>query len=164
MTKTNITPWYKQFWPWFLIAVPMSSFIVGFIMFHLASNTTDSLVVDDYYKEGRAINARLDKIQTARTLNIKTELTFAADGSIALKFLSGTPRSSEALKLSLYHVTLKDRDVDILLSTDAQGVYRGFTEEVLDGKWRVTLLPLDESWKIQQVIALPQTSSIRFEP
>ncbi|WP_100657305.1 FixH family protein [Alteromonas flava] len=164
MTESKVKPWYKQFWPWFLIAVPLSSFIVGFIVLHLATNTTDSLVVDDYYKEGRAINARLDKIQTAKDLNIVTELSFSSDGAIALRFISGTPRSNVALQLSLYHVTLKDRDINVLLAADANGVYRGFTEQALDGKWRVTLLPLDESWKLQQVLALPQSKPIRFAP
>ncbi len=164
MQNKTVTPWYKQFWPWFLIAVPLSSFIVGSIMFHFATNTTDSLVVDDYYKEGKAINARLDKIQNAKQLNMVTGLTFADDGSVALRFITGLPRSNEALKLTLYHVTLENRDVDLLLSADANGVYRGYTEADLNGKWRMTLLPIDESWKIQQVVALPRTDEIRFEP
>lgn len=164
MQNNTVTPWYKQFWPWFLIAVPLSSFIVGFIMLHFATNTTDSLVVDDYYKEGKAINARLDKMKNARQMNMVTGLTVSEDGFIAVRFITGLPRSNEALKLSLYHVTLKNRDIDLLLSADANGVYRGFTEADLNGKWRVTLLPMDETWKIQQVIALPRANEIRFEP
>jgi hypothetical protein len=81
-----------------------------------------------------------------------------------LRFITGLPRSNEALKLTLYHVTLENRDVDLLLSADANGVYRGYTEADLNGKWRMTLLPIDESWKIQQVVALPRTDEIRFEP
>ena len=164
MQHQQVTPWYKQFWPWFLIAVPLSSFIVGFIVLHLATNTTDSLVVDDYYKEGKAINARLDKMENAKNLNIVTGITFSEDGVIQLRFLSGLPRTSEALTLSLYHVTLKNRDIEVLLSSDAQGVYRGRTDKSLAGKWRLSLLPYDESWKLQQVIALPREDEIRFEP
>ena len=164
MQQTQVTPWYKQFWPWFLIAVPMSSFIVGFTVLNLAINTSDSLVVDDYYKEGRTINARLDKIENAKALNITTGITISADGAIQLRFISGQPRSSEALRLSLYHVTLVDRDIEVLLSSDASGIYRGFTEQSLAGKWRMTLLPVDEDWKIQQVISLPREDEIRFLP
>ena len=164
MQQMQTTPWYKQFWPWFLIAVPMSSFIVGFTVLHLAINTSDSLVVDDYYKEGRTINARLDKIENAKKLNISTGLAISTDGKIALSFDSGQPRSSEALKLTFYHVTLKNRDIEVLLTSDASGVYRGFTEQLLQGKWRITLLPVDENWKIQQVVTLPQKNEIRFTP
>lgn len=142
----------------------MSSFIVGFFVLHLATNTTDSLVVDDYYKEGRAINARLDKLQSAQDMNISTGLTISQAGEIAMRFITGTPRSSEAIKLTFRHVTLKDRDVDLLLTADASGVYRAFTEADLTGKWRVTVLPLDESWKLQDTFALPRDSEIRLEP
>lgn len=164
MQQTQVKPWFKQFWPWFLIAVPMSSFIVGFTVLNLAINTSDSLVVDDYYKEGRTINSRLDKIENAKRLNISTGITVNSDGGIQLRFESGKPRSNEALRLNLYHVTLKNRDVEVLLSSDASGVYRGFTDLPLQGKWRVTLLPVDESWKIQQVISLPRADEIRFAP
>ncbi len=51
------TPWYKQFWPWFLIAVPLITLVMGGVLLKLAISTEDSLVVDDYYKEGKAINA-----------------------------------------------------------------------------------------------------------
>ncbi|NMH61036.1 FixH family protein [Alteromonas ponticola] len=157
------TPWYKQFWPWFLITIPLASFAMGFLILHLATNTTDSLVVDDYYKEGKAINARLDKIEEARRQKISTKLVIR-DGSIALSFLSGMPRSGEALKLTFYHVTLKAKDVSLLLSQDANGVYRGFSESSLDGKWKITLMPMDESWKIQQTITLPHSGELTFNP
>ncbi|MDM7860832.1 FixH family protein [Alteromonas sp. ASW11-36] len=164
MQRTKVTPWYKQFWPWFLISVPLSSFIVGFFVLHLATNTTDSLVVDDYYKEGRAINARLDKIQQAKEMRIVTGLTITENGTVSLRFISGLPRDNTALKLSLYHVTLHERDVEVLLTADATGVFRGVINEDLTGKWRITLLPMDESWKIQQVVGLPQQTEIRFAP
>ena len=98
------TPWYKQFWPWFLIAVPIITLIMGGVLLKLAISTEDSLVVDDYYKEGKAINATLDKEIMARKRNITTELT-VNDGRIALKFHSGIPQEGTALKLSFYHVT-----------------------------------------------------------
>ena len=157
------TPWYKQFWPWFLIAVPIITLIMGGVLLKLAISTEDSLVVDDYYKEGKAINATLDKEIMARKRNITTELT-VNDGSIALKFHSGIPQEGTALKLSFYHVTLEERDTSILLARDAQGVYRGSTEVSLDGKWRISLTPIDESWKIQNVVQLPYSGAIKFNP
>ena len=54
METSDVKPWYKQFWPWFLIAIPTSSFIMAYFIVKFATNTQDSLVVDDYYKEGKA--------------------------------------------------------------------------------------------------------------
>jgi hypothetical protein len=162
-SPSHITPWYKQFWPWFLIAVPLSSFIVGFIVVHFATNTTDSLVIDDYYKEGRSINLNIDKTLKAKSLRITTDLTID-DGNIALKFHSGIPKEGNALKLAFYHVTLSDRDITLLLSRDANGIYRGHTDANLAGKWQVTLSPVDDSWKIQNVIFLPFAGAFKFNP
>ena len=136
---------------------------MGFVILHLATNTEDSLVVDDYYKEGKAINARLDKIQQARRLNITSDLTID-NGSVTLKFHSGIPKEGNALKLAFYHTTLQDRDTEVLLTRDASGVYRGFTEAELSGKWHVSLTPVDDSWKIQNTLTLPYAGKIRFNP
>ena len=156
-------PWYKEFWPWFLIAVPIVTLIMGGVLLKLAISTEDSLVVDDYYKEGKAINATLDKEALARKRNITTDLTIG-NGSIALKFHSGIPQEGNALKLSFYHVTLEERDISVLLSRDASGIYRGFIEQNMDGKWRVSLTPFDESWKIQNTLNLPYSGTIKFNP
>jgi hypothetical protein len=43
-------PWYKQFWPWFIIALPASAVIASFISLWLAVSNPDQLVVteDEY--------------------------------------------------------------------------------------------------------------------
>ncbi len=156
-------PWYKEFWPWFLIAVPVATFIMSGVLIHLATSTEDALVVDDYYKEGKAINISLDKIASAKKRNITSDLRID-NGTITLTFHSGIPREGQALRLTFYHTTLEEKDTSVLLSRDAGGVYRGFVEGALDGKWRVSLMPVDESWKIQQTLQLPQSGAIKFNP
>jgi hypothetical protein len=163
MQDRDTKPWYKQFWPWFLIAIPCSSLIVGSMVIRFAYDGTNSLVVDDYYKEGRAINARLDKIDRAIELGITTQLN-VQQGSIVLEFLSSAPESGQALKLDFFHVTLPDRDFDVLLTRDANGLYRSNVDNPIQGKWRLRLMPLDESWKVQQTVNLPQAKAFAFNP
>lgn len=157
------TPWYKQFWPWFLIIVPVVTVIMSGVLVYFAASTEDSLVIDDYYKEGKAINATLDKEERARKLNITSELTINGT-RVALKFHSGIPQEGTAVKLSFYHVTLEKLDTELLLTRDAEGVYRGTTERELEGKWHISLTPFNEEWKIQNTIILPKTSSFPFNP
>lgn len=156
-------PWYKHFWPWFLICVPLASMIFSINYFHLAVSTENSLVVDDYYKEGRVINARLDKVETARQLGIETQLEIE-NGAVALTFIQGAPESGEALSLTFYHTTMAAKDFSIMLSRDASGVYRGNFEQDITSKWKITLMPLDQSWKIQQTRFLPQAKPFLFLP
>ena len=40
-------PWYRQFWPWFIIALPASAVIASFISLWLAVSNPDHLVVTD---------------------------------------------------------------------------------------------------------------------
>ena len=45
MTDLDTKPWYRQFWPWFLICLPASAVIASLYTVSLAFRTTDSLVV-----------------------------------------------------------------------------------------------------------------------
>ncbi len=45
-------PWYRQFWPWFIIALPASAVIASFVSLWLAVSNPDHLVVtDDEYQQ-----------------------------------------------------------------------------------------------------------------
>jgi len=50
-------PWYKQFWPWFIIALPASAVVASFFTLWLAISNPDQLVVDD--EEYRRLNSGL---------------------------------------------------------------------------------------------------------
>jgi hypothetical protein len=163
MQEIDDKPWYKQFWPWFLICIPLSSLIVGSQVIRLATDGTNSLVVDDYYKEGKGINARLDKIENAIALNISTKLNVQY-GSVTLEFVTGAPETGIALKLDFFHVTQEFKDFSVLLTRDASGIYRNNEEFPIEGKWRLRLTPIDESWKIQKRISLPQPQAFDFNP
>jgi hypothetical protein len=163
MTQTPVQTWYTQFWPWFLIVVPAISVILSLTMLTLAINTEDSPVIDDYYKQGKAINLDLAKQENARTLGVKTQLTIK-DNQLALRFLQGEPESGEALELAFYHATLIEQDFVLLLTRDALGNYRGNHSLAIKGRWNVVLQPLHRNWKIQQPLVLPRQLAIDFNP
>ncbi len=155
--------WYKQFWPWFLIIVPLTSMVLSFTMMNLAFTGEDSMVIDDYYKEGRAINLKIQKLQQAQNLNISTKTQVFSD-YVEVIFISGEPENGEALTLDFFHSTQKFKDFSVTLFRDANGVYRApLTEDIL-GKWQLSLHPFNENWKIQQVVSLPQTSPFDLKP
>ena len=68
--NAQILPWYKYKLVWMIIAIPAASVIAGINMIYLAVNTDDGLVVDDYYKEGMAINQSLQRDKTAAELGL----------------------------------------------------------------------------------------------
>ena len=55
MEREDTKPWYRQFWPWFIIALPASAVVAGLTTVWIAMQTTDSLVVqsDDGVRNAR---------------------------------------------------------------------------------------------------------------
>jgi len=68
------TPWYKNFWPWFLIFFPSAAIIGCISLFFTAIGNGPDMVVDDYYKKGKAINLELTKFDKAKALYLHGEL------------------------------------------------------------------------------------------
>ena len=60
-------PWYRQFWPWALIALPLATVLACTATILIAIHTDDGLVSDDYYKEGLSINRRMREDREANT-------------------------------------------------------------------------------------------------
>jgi hypothetical protein len=155
--------WYKQFWPWFLIVVPLTSMVLSFSMLRLAFTGEDSMVIDDYYKEGRSINLKIQKLQQAKVLNISTKIQLFSD-YVEVTFISGKPVNGEALILDFFHSTQKFKDFSIVLLRDANGIYRAPLTTDVSGKWQLSLHPFDENWKIQKIVSLPQTKPFDLKP
>ncbi|MDY6918801.1 MAG: FixH family protein [Pseudomonadota bacterium] len=111
MTHTDSKPWFRQFWPWFLIAIPLSSVIMGVVMINLAVGGKDSLVRKDWYKDGLAINQRLDKQQKARDLGIQASLTLDSDSrELFVDTRNLDTRQASELTLHFFHPTLEQKD------------------------------------------------------
>jgi hypothetical protein len=58
--QTDTLPWYRQFWPWFLIVLPGTAVIASLATAYVAINNQDPIVDGNYYKHGLTINEKLD--------------------------------------------------------------------------------------------------------
>ena len=137
--------------------------VLSFTMLHLAFNGEDSLVQDDYYNQGRSINLDLHKVEQARQLNIETLMQINAE-TVEIEIVKGNVGDGSALTLDFFHSTQSFKDFQVTLLKDANGHYRGTIEQAIDGKWRVSLHPHDDSWKIQQVMHFPLSKALLFKP
>ena len=55
MSDQTELPWYRQFYPWMLIALPASAVIAGFITLYIAITHPDALVRKDCVRDGATI-------------------------------------------------------------------------------------------------------------
>ena len=163
MSQLDSKPWFKQFWPWFFITLPLISIIVNVAMITMAVNTEDSLVVDDYYKKGKGINRELSRIETAAELGIAANLVFDID-TVMMSFVDYNAVDKSALTLHLRHTTLSKLDQSVTLVADASGNYRGRLPKPVTGRWDLTLEPFDKRWKLQQKVRLFPDSELILTP
>lgn len=127
-----VVPWYRQFWPWFLIALPASVVVAGFFTLYLAIKYSDDLVSDNYYRDGLAINQQLSQDIRATELFLSAILDFegeagAAFDVLALELKSGLPTFAMPATLTLYllHPTDAGADQVVELIAAGGGRYRG---------------------------------------
>jgi len=55
MSNQTERPWYRQFYPWMLIALPASAVIAGFVTLYIAISHPDALVRKDCVRDGATI-------------------------------------------------------------------------------------------------------------
>jgi len=117
-------PWYRQFWPWVLIGLPGSVVIASFITLYIAIKHDDSVVHDDYYKEGLAINRELSQDRFASERDMSAALSYDEDTQrIDLKLAD--PSAAELLLLDFTHPNTSDLDMSVQLHALGNGMYTG---------------------------------------
>jgi hypothetical protein len=155
--KTPVTavpnPWYREPWPWLLMSGPAVVVVAGFITLYLAVSGQDGLVVDDYYKQGKAINQALHRDDVARQAGLTAIVSFdqAQDRvRVTVKQADGS-RLTGPLTLSLVHATRSGFDNVVNLSPTENG-YVGKLPALRTGKWNVLLEDKEKQWRLQQEV------------
>ncbi|AMO57305.1 FixH family protein [Endozoicomonas montiporae] len=177
VNQEPFTPWYREPWVWAILGLLMTTFIWGSYRIYYAFKIQDSVVVDDYYKSGKAINQDLTRDQNARDLNIAARL-YIDDlmGEVRVTLQGDAEEWPESLKLSLLSPTFADRDNIITLqrsiSRDSGVVYVGQTDHNPSGKTYIQLETMDElipevgyetGWRLNQAHTLEPGATLKLQ-
>jgi hypothetical protein len=162
MTGAVDKSWYHFPWVWGLILIPMSAVVFGVLMFVMAGMHRDDLVVDDYYKDGMAINQRLLMDSRARELNVHARLTELSEFRLVFEIENA---SDSAIRLNLYHVTSRQKDRQVVLvpdddPVDSSSAYSSDNPEIVsllktEGVWYIELTGVDDQWRLRRRIVTP---------
>lgn len=155
---TSPPPWYKQFWPWFLIFFPATAVVAGIATIILAVQSDDGLVNDNYYKTGLAINQTLGKKQKAADLNLEANANWdKLTQTITLKLSGDLSELPPRLTMQLAHATRANNDqvVSLFLSPNKNS-YTGRVNTVKQGNWIIILEPEEQNWRINGRVTLPK--------
>jgi uncharacterized protein len=152
--KSPVNPWYREPWPWLLMAGPFIVIIAGFVTAWLAFTTSDGLVTDDYYKEGLAVAETLARSERAESLNIAAGVSLSRERMRVR--LSGNAQfiPPAELKVMLSHPTRAGLDLILKLKREGDA-YWGEMLLPASGHWLVIIEDGAKDWRLMGSMMLP---------
>ena len=148
-------PWYRQFWPWFLIALPATAVVASLYTVWLAASNPDTLVVDDYRRIGKTTHARQERDRAAAALGVRAVVIVGTADEVRVELQLSQPRP-DALWLELIHPTLAERDRAIPLNWSGTA-WQGRLPVDPESRWYVQVAPENGAWRLAGPLAPGQT-------
>ena len=140
-------PWYREPWPWILMSGPAIVVVAGFYTLYLAVVGADPLVVDNYYKEGLAINRVLARDHLALQRGYRAVVMLNGKRTLVRVQLTGTELPAE-LRLHFIHPTKADLDEDIGARQIQPGLYEAKVQLADALRWSVELGDSQQQWRL----------------
>jgi hypothetical protein len=146
MSKTIDTPvtprlatrWHQEPIAWLVFGLPAVAVVASFITLAIAMKGSDSLVVDDYYKQGLEINEVLIREDHAKAAALAFTPTFSADGALTLSFTAQPAFPyPDQIDLQLNHATRDDVDRKLPMMHGGNGVYVAKVGKLEPGPWYI---------------------------
>ena len=155
-------PWYRHPIVWLIIAIPATSVAVGITLLTLAIRVPESVVRDDYYQAGRAINIDLRATHRAAELGIRASFLGSPEDGWLLQVQQRQGRpSNHALEVLLAHPTQAAKDVEFSLSPNEQG-WSGLIGPI-GGRHVLSIRSAADTWLLRREIRLEASDNDRIE-
>ncbi len=162
-----VKPWYKEFWAWFILSPLILVVVVSSITVSIAVKNADDRVIDNYYKEGRMINMRLDEDILAASLRISSVINFAKDIDEATLTLEQSDAAfPEKLILELSHPVQAELDIKLVFTQVVADQYHTeLPPNLMTQRWYLRLSPIFSDpeklrWRLRGEINFADTNSI----
>ena len=156
MTTTQIVkPWYREPWPWLLMAGPFFVVVAACYTAWLAISTSDGLVADDYYKQGLTVGNTIASSALAKTEGLTVSLR-VVEGGLAFRLTARDKNFVPPPKLviTLSHPTRAGLDQTQIFARNGD-TYAGKLRLPASGHWLVLIEDEPRSWRLLGNVILP---------
>lgn len=166
MSSTPSKPWYREPWPWLLMSGPAIVVVAGVFTAYLAISSQDGLVVDDYYKQGLAVNQDLSRDRATFSAALSAVATLdASQGRVTLNLINA-PSDTDEIRITLSRATVSGHDQKIALHRTGRVHneihFVGVIAPLAIGKWYVTIDDATLSWRLLSTITVQNKAPITF--
>lgn len=154
MHREDTKPWYRHFWPWFIIALLGASVTASLTTVWISMQTTDSLVLQADDGVRNAADRRVAAEKLAGELGLAALVQFDADtGVVSVVMQKGElALLPPALEFELSHPAFAERDIAVTLhkalpDADGNPVWVGHLATQPQGRW-YAVLKAGEDWRL----------------
>lgn len=162
--REDTQPWYRQFWPWFVIAPPFAGIVLGVLLVTAATYEPDGMVLGDYSQEGRGINQSIARAQFAMQLGLAADVRIE-DEQVWLRLQSKIPVPRQEIQLRFVHPTRDQFDQFVTLSYDVgRNLYFADIDQLGNALWYLYAEPEDGSWRLRGRMDDFNDREVRLEP
>tara|TARA_R110000822_G_scaffold1738_1_gene8031 strand:- start:4985 stop:5410 length:426 start_codon:yes stop_codon:yes gene_type:complete len=133
-------------------------------MLVVASNMKDTMVSDDYSKEGRGINLEIARDQAAAEMGLSADMAFDNRSLLLNVTTQQGPADYPYLILNLFHPTLAQNDRTIQFQSDGNGHYTGTMLQDIEGRWYYELRGPDNQWRLKGEAWLRSEGDLHMGP
>jgi len=154
MKSVEVKRWYREPWPWMLMAGPAVVVIAAMVTLWLALASDDGLVADDYYKRGLAVNQILARDAVAGARRYRAQVTFAPAFDRVRVTLAGD-ELPPALMLRVAHPTRAGMDRVVPLAAASPGIYEALLTPPPAGRWQLTVEDAGHTWRLNAAWHVP---------
>lgn len=123
-------------------------------MVYVAVTGKDSLVNDNYYKDGMEINQTISQDQLADTWQLRPRISISRTGQAEVHFSSPQLPPQAYVTLKIVHPTVGSEDVEVKLLPTANG-FIGEIPAGLQGRRYIDIYGFDKAWRIREEVTLP---------
>ena len=138
--------WYGVPLMWLVLGLPLAAVVGGLTTVAIAFGGADAVVVDDFRKDGLAINLDPRRDANAATLGVSAEVDHAGDRLVA-HLAPGRAPAPSRLVVVFSHATRAELDRMVTLERTAEGTYAGPLAALEPGHWYLELTPADREWR-----------------